>query len=89
MNLNEKVLFIVNLLIEPKSVLTVKQLSNYSSISEQEAIDFIDEYHNILEYENRFGKYGMDDDLINKNKLQIINSLLPSDVKGKEYIFTI
>lgn len=84
MDLNEKLLYIINLLMEPKTVATVKQLSDYSRISENAAIGFIDEYHQILSYENRFRKYGMDNDLIQQSKLKIINSLLPNNIERKK-----
>lgn len=84
-----KVLEIINLLSSPKSVETVKKLSDFAEIDEKDAIMYIDNYHSILEYQNRFAKYGMDNEIIRERKNTIIYSIFSNMNKEDEVIFAL
>lgn len=76
MEYSDEVNYIVSLLESPMTVEVIKKLSDYSSIEEKDALYYMDKYHEILAYQVRFSKYGMDNRYISDVKQSIINSII-------------
>ncbi len=76
MEYSDEINDIISLLESPMTVEIIKKLSDYSNLSEKDAICYMDRYHQILDYQFRFSKYGMDNRYISDVKQSIINSII-------------
>ncbi len=86
MEINSEINDIIGMLQSPMTVESIKRLSDYSSINEKDAINYINKYHEVLDFQVRFSKYGMDNIYINDAKAAIINSIILNRYKEKKLV---